>query len=126
MDHQCKLKTAIVKSVLKGIFKDNRALPFRCLLGCFATCPCRRVLGTERQKFRMSPLGAALTEGQDPSGRSVTMLLGVCLPPHPLPALSQCPDLWGPGIRSTVSPRPPLHEVPLVYDVKIDSGQVSL
>lgn len=89
MDHQCKLKTAIVKSVLKGIFKDNRALPFRCLLGCFATCPCRRVLGTERQKFRMSPLGAALTEGQDPSGRSVTMLLGVCLHPPPRPPSSQ-------------------------------------
>lgn len=91
MDHQCKLKTAMAKSVLKGIFKDNIALLFRCLLGCFVTGPCRRVLGTERQKFRMSPLGTALTEGQDPSGSSLTVLLGDCLPSPPNPFLPSSP-----------------------------------
>ena len=130
MDHQCKLKTAMAKSVLKGIFKDNIALLFRCPLGCFITGPCRRVLGTESQKFRMSPLGAALTEGQDPNGSSGQCCPGTAcpLPPTPSsPALQPVPRPRGTwNIEHTISPWAPLHEVPLVYDAKIDPGQVTV
>ena len=103
MDHQCKLKTAIVKSVLNGMFKDNIALLFRRLLGCFVTCPCRRVLGTERQKFQMSPLAVALTRAR-PQWEKCDGAASGRPAPH-LPQLSsQFPGLWGPGIRSTQLP----------------------